>query len=155
MALAIGLYLQSTSDPHIAVVGQVPGTEHYRNIKRHQVSTWPALLLIRIDENIYFANAPAIESHLMDLVANTNELRNVVLVLSGVAKIDASGLEMLESISHGLKDAGVVLHLAEVKGPVMDHLATTSLLKTLTMARVHLSTQAAVDALTQKKSANA
>lgn len=155
MALAIGLYLQSTSDPHIAVIGQVPGTEHYRNIKRHQVSTWPALLLIRIDENIYFANAPAIESHLMDLVANTNELSDVVLVLSGVAKIDASGLEMLESISHGLKDAGVVLHLAEVKGPVMDHLATTSLLKALTMARVHLSTQAAVDALTQKKSANA
>lgn len=155
MALAIGLYLQSTSDPHIAVVGQVPGTEHYRNIKRHQVSTWPALLLIRIDENIYFANAPAIESHLMDLVANTDELKDVVLVLSGVAKIDASGLEMLESISHGLNDAGVALHLAEVKGPVMDHLATTALLKTLTTARVHLSTQAAVDALTQKKSANA
>ncbi len=155
MALAIGLYLQSTSDPHIAVVGQVPGTEHYRNIKRHQVCTWPALLLIRIDENIYFANAPAIESHLMDLVANADELKDVVLVLSGVAKIDASGLEMLESISHGLKDAGVALHLAEVKGPVMDHLATTSLLKTLSAARVHLSTQAAVDALTQKKSANA
>ena len=155
MALAIGLYLQSTSNPHIAVVGQVPGTEHYRNIKRHKVHTWPALLLIRIDENIYFANAPAIESHIMDLVANTNELQDVVLVLSGVAKIDASGLEMVESISHSLMDAGVTLHLAEVKGPVMDHLATTPLLKTLSAARVHLSTQAAVNALTQKKSSNA
>ncbi|MEO6699795.1 MAG: sulfate permease [Paraperlucidibaca sp.] len=153
MALSIGLYLQRTSDPHIAVIGQVPGTEHYRNIHRHHVTTWPSLLLIRVDENIYFANAPAIESHLMNLLATATEAKHLILVLSGVANIDASGLEMLESMSHSLRDAGMTLHLAEVKGPVMDGLAKSALLEILSAAQVHLSTQAAVDSLTQEKSA--
>lgn len=154
MTLAIGLYLQRTSDPHIAVVGQVPGSEHYRNIQRHEVTTWPTLLLIRVDENIYFANAPAIEAHVMDLVADAPAAEHLVLILSGVANIDASGLEMLESVSHSLTDAGMTLHLTEVKGPVMDGLAQTTLLQTLGVARVHLSTQAAVDALRPEKSAS-
>lgn len=152
MALAIGLYLQRTSDPHIAVIGQVPGTEHYRNIHRHEVTTWPALLLIRIDENIYFANAPAIESQLMNLIANSPAAEHLVLVLSGVASIDASGLEMLESLAHSLADAGIQMHLAEVKGPVMDRLADTPLLKGNSKLPVYLSTQAAVILLSQGKS---
>lgn len=157
MALAIGLYLQRTSDPHIAVIGQVSGSEHYRNIHRHSVTTWPALLLVRIDENIYFANAPAIERQLMDLIAQAAEAEHMVLVLSGVGNIDASGLEMLESLAQGLGDAGMTLHVAEIKGPVMDRLAGTALLNTLGNSHIHLSTQAAVDHLlgeSQKSATN-
>lgn len=154
MVLAIGMYLQRTSDPHIAVVGQVPGSEHYRNIQRHAVTTWPSLRLIRVDENIYFANAPAIEARLMNLVAEARTTEHLVLILSGVAHIDASGLEMLESVSDSLSDAGVTLHVAEVKGPVMDALAQTVLLQKLGADRVHLSTQTAVDCLLQRNRAS-
>ena len=148
IALALAVYLRRTSDPHIAVVGRVPGTEHFRNILRHQVITWPGLLLVRVDENLYFANVPQVESRLLGLVADHPDARHLVLVLSGVAAIDASGLELLESLTHSLDSAGMTLHLAEVKGPVMDKLQGTVFLQALGEGRIHLSTEQAVQALT-------
>lgn len=149
---AIALFLHRTSDPHIALVGQVPGTEHYRNVKRHTVNTWPNLLLIRIDENLYFANSSSIESHIGEMVAEHSGVSDVVLILSGVATIDASGLELLEGLHHNLKQAGIDLHLAEVKGPVTDRLERTEFYRQLNSQHVFLSTHQAVLALSNKKS---
>lgn len=139
-------FLYKTSRPHIAVIGRVAGTEHYRNIYRHAVETWPQLLLMRVDENLYFANSPRVETELMDRVVEHERVRHVVLVLSGVGYIDTSSLEMLESFETSLREKGVQLHLAEVKGPVMDRLQGTRFLARM-QSRVHLSTDAAVRAL--------
>ncbi|HKY92068.1 MAG TPA: SulP family inorganic anion transporter [Nevskiaceae bacterium] len=147
IALGTAFFLYKTSRPHIAVVGRVPGTEHYRNVLRKRVETWPQLLLLRVDENLYFANAPRVETQLMDLVLDRPELRHVVLMLSGVGHIDASSLEMLESFAQSLEDKGICLHLAEIKGPVMDRLEGTPFLEHLGPERVHLSTDAAVKRL--------
>lgn len=147
-ALAAAFFLYRTSRPHIAVVGRVAGTEHYRNIHRHAVETWPQLLLVRVDENLYFANTPRVETQLMDLVVEGGEpVRDVVLIGSGVGYIDASGLDMLASFAEALADKDIRLHLAEVKGPVMDRLQGSPLLRALGEARVHLSTDAAVRAV--------
>ena len=146
VSLSIGLYLLRTSRPHIAVVGQVPGTEHYRNIERHEVITSPKLLVIRIDESLYFANARNLEDRLLASVAERPDVRDVVLILSAVNFIDASALESLEHLIERLKDAGVTLHLTEVKGPVMDRLEPSGILDHLT-GRVFLSTHQAVEAL--------
>lgn len=145
-ALGAALFLYTTSRPHIAVVGRVPGTEHYRNIHRHLVETWPQLLLARVDENLYFANTPRVEHQLMDLVVERDGLRDVVLILSGVGHIDTSSLEMLESFEQSLQEKGIRLHIAEVKGPVMDRLAGTRFVQQLGDARIHLSTEGAVRA---------
>jgi SulP family sulfate permease len=147
VGLALALFLYRTSRPHIAVVGRIAGTEHFRNIHRHVVETWPGLLLVRVDENLYFANVPRVESELQNLVVDREGLRDLVLVFSGVAYIDASALEMLENFEAGLSTAGVRLHLAEVKGPVLDRLRNGDLLTRLGTGRVHLSTQQAVTAL--------
>lgn len=141
--LGAALFLYRTSRPHIAVIGRVAGTEHYRNIHRHVVETWPHLLLVRIDENLYFANSPRVETELMNLVVEHQGLQHVVLVLSGVGHIDTSSLEMLEAFEQSLHDKGIQLHLAEVKGPVMDRLDATELRRGL-RNRIHLSTEAAV-----------
>jgi SulP family sulfate permease len=148
IGLALMLYLRRTSNPHIAVVGRLPGTEHYRNILRHSVTTWPELLLVRIDENLYFANAPQVESRVLSLIAEQPEVKHLVLILSGVAAIDASGLELLESLQSSLQEAGVQLHLAEIKGPVMDHLQGTHFLNALGAEHTYLSTEQAVTTLT-------
>jgi SulP family sulfate permease len=148
VGLALVLFLYRTSRPHIAVVGRIAGTEHFRNIHRHVVENWPGLLLVRVDENLYFANVPKVESELQNLVVDREGLRDLVLVFSGVAYIDASALEMLENFEAGLSAAGVRLHLAEVKGPVLDRLRNGELLTRLGTDRIHLSTQQAVTALT-------
>jgi SulP family sulfate permease len=125
VALSIVLFLIRTSRPHMAVVGQVAGTEHFRNIKRHSVITNPHVLNLRVDESLYFANARYLEEQVYDMVAANPRLRHVVLMCSAVNAIDASALESLEAINLQLREAGVTLHLSEVKGPVMDRLNRT------------------------------
>ncbi|MBR9902836.1 MAG: sulfate permease [Gammaproteobacteria bacterium] len=132
VVLSLGLHLYRTSQPHSAVVGRVPGTEHFRNVKRHQVETDEQVAMLRIDESLYFANARYLEDTVMALAARSPSLKHMVLTCQAVNIIDASALESLEAVNARLKDAGVMLHLAEVKGPVMDRLKDTDLYHELT-----------------------
>ena len=122
VAASLLLFLWRTSSPHIAVVGQVPGTEHFRNVNRHQVITSPTVLSVRVDESLYFANARFLEDSVYKSALQHPTTRHVVLQCSAVNLIDASALESLEALSQRLQNAGVTLHLSEVKGPVMDAL---------------------------------
>lgn len=132
VVLSLGLHLYRTSQPHSAVVGRVPGTEHFRNVKRHQVETDEHVAMLRIDESLYFANARYLEDTVMALAARSPSIKHIVLTCQAVNVIDASALESLEAINGRLKDAGAMLHLAEVKGPVMDRLTHTAFYHELT-----------------------
>lgn len=148
VALSIGLFLYRTSRPHSAVIGRVPGTEHFRNVLRHQVELCPKVTFLRVDESLYFANARFLEETVMDLVTRQPELQDLVLVCPAVNQVDASALESLEAINERLTDAGVRLHLSDVKGPVMDRLGGTELLANLG-GQVFLSAYEAWQALTR------
>lgn len=146
VTLSIGLFLYRTSRPHSALVGRVPGTEHFRNLNRHDVETASHIALLRVDESLYFANARYLEDTIYELVARLPELEHVVLICSAVNLIDASALESLDAINARLKDSNVTLHLSDVKGPVMDRLHNSDFLDDLS-GRVFLSTYAAWVAL--------
>jgi SulP family sulfate permease len=147
VGVSLALYLFRTSRPHIATVGLVPGTEHFRNVLRHAVVVSPRLVSLRVDESLYFANARTLEDRINDVVAAQPELRHLVLQCSAINAIDASALESLEAVEHRLRDAGVQLHLSEVKGPVMDRLAKTPFLRDL-RGQVFLTHFQAIAALT-------
>lgn len=132
------LYLWRASRPHAAIVGRVPGTEHFRNVARHKVITLPHVLTIRVDESLTYLNARWLEEYVLEQVAERPQLRHLVLMASAVNAIDASGLESLEAINHRLADSGVRRHLSEVKGPVMDGLKRSHFLDELT-GKVFLS----------------
>ena len=146
VAVSVALFLWRTSRPHMAVVGQVPGTEHFRNVERHDVVTSETVLTVRVDESLYFANARYLEDRIYDLVARRPQLAHVVLMCPAVNLIDASALESLEAINARLRDAGVTFHLSEVKGPVMDRLRRSDFLAELT-GEVFLSQYRAMEAL--------
>jgi SulP family sulfate permease len=143
------LFLWRTSRPHAAIVGRVGETEHFRNIDRHEVTTYPGVLAIRVDESLYFANSQALEELLLNTVAEQPEVRHVVLICSAVNFIDTSALETLENLVDELRNAGTTLHFAELKGPVTDALARVDLLDKLDPGRVFLSTHEAIVALTK------
>uniref|UniRef100_UPI00356731F8 SulP family inorganic anion transporter n=1 Tax=Sulfitobacter sp. TaxID=1903071 RepID=UPI00356731F8 len=138
VGLSILLHLYKSSTPHIAEVGQVPGTEHYRNILRHDVLTDPAIVTLRVDESLYFANARFLEEKIHNRVAADKNIRHVILQCSAINEIDLSALESLEAINARLREMGVQLHLSEVKGPVMDRLKREHFLAELT-GKVFLS----------------
>lgn len=138
VVLSLGLHLYNTSRPHFAIVGQVPGTHHFRNVNRHAVVTSQAVITIRVDESLYFANARFLEETISCIIGNRPDLKHLILMCPAVNRIDASGLESLEAINRRLSEAGITLHLSEVKGPVMDRLQRSDLLKELT-GKVYLN----------------
>ena len=146
--VSILIHLYKSSRPHIATVGQVPNSEHFRNVLRYDVITHPNILTVRVDESLYFANARFLEDHLFERVARRTELRDVILMCSAINAIDMSALESLEAINERLCDMGVSFHLSEIKGPVMDQLVDTDFLKHLT-GEIFLSQKIAVDRLSQ------
>lgn len=154
VSVSVALLLWRTSRPHIAIVGQVPGTEHFRNVRRHKVVTDEAVLSLRIDESLNFANARAIENFVQDEVALRPGLHDVVLQCTAINEIDGSALESLELIMHRLEAAGIKLHLSEVKGPIMDHLQRADLLDHLT-GNVFLTHHQAMMALSPEITARA
>ena len=149
--LSLALFLYKTSRPHVAEVGLVPGTQHFRNIYRHKVKRHPSLLTLRVDESLFFANARFLEDMIQDRVAKDCPITNVVLMCSAVNEIDFSALESLEAINERLKGMGVGFHLSEVKGPVMDRLKKTHFLDELN-GQVFLSQWDAMQKLTPKVS---
>jgi len=129
VALSIGLHLYKTSRPHVAEVGRVPGTEHFRNIQRHDVVTDPGLLTLRVDESLYFANARFLEDYIANRVSGDDGPKDVILQFTAVNEVDMSALESLEAINERLRAMGIGLHLSEVKGPVMDRLRRSHFLE--------------------------
>ena len=125
VVISFVLLIRSSSKPHIAVVGRVGASEHFRNIERHEVKTSPRVLAIRVDESFYFVNSRYIEAYILNRIAEASEVEHLLLICTAANFIDTSGLEMLEQLSDNLQEVGVTLHLAEVKGPVMDKLRDT------------------------------
>ncbi|TVQ65782.1 MAG: sulfate permease [Oceanospirillales bacterium] len=128
VGLSLLLYLYRTSRPHYAVIGRLPNTEHFRNVERYDVEVDDRIALLRIDESLYFANSRYLEDVVMDIVINQPKLNHLVLTCQAVNLIDSSALDSLRTINKRLKDSGVQMHLAEVKGPVMDRLKKTDFL---------------------------
>ncbi|MDM1270006.1 SulP family inorganic anion transporter [Acinetobacter indicus] len=125
------LLLWRISRPHIAEIGLVEGTQHFRNIQRHQVITSAKVLSIRIDEDLTFLNSNTLKGFLINAVSLKPELEHVVINGSSISAIDLSALEMLEDLDNELRKLNIQLHFSEVKGPVMDKLQRSKLLNHL------------------------
>ncbi len=151
--LSIGLHLYRSSNPHVAILGRVPNTEHFRNIERHSVMTHPEIISLRVDASLYFANARFLEDKVNELVASNPKAKHLVLMCYSINDIDASALESLFEINQYLKDAGMKLHLSEVKGPILDRLKRSSFLEKMT-GNLYLSHYLAWTELTAKPAIN-
>ncbi len=146
VALSMGALIWRASRPHIAVLGRIAGTEHFRNVDRYSTETAPGLLMLRVDAGLFFGNVEAVNERIEDELAAHPGTRHLVLVLSAVNAIDTSALFGLAELNASLHQRGVLLHLAEVKGPVMDRLKHSTLLGAL-HGRLFLSAAMAWDAL--------
>jgi SulP family sulfate permease len=146
VVLSIGLHLYRTSVPHVAEVGLLPNSQHFRNVLRYDVTTNPKVLNLRVDESLFFANATFLENLIYSRVYEQDQLAHVVLMCSAVNEIDFSALEVLEVINQRLDEQGIKLHLSEVKGPVMDALRHIGFQETLS-GTIYLTQLEAFEAL--------
>lgn len=153
VVLSLATLIWRTSRPHIAVIGRIPGSEHFRNVERHDVETLPAVLMLRVDADLYFGNVDAVVDRLENLLkaraAQGRATCHVLLVMSAVSLIDTTGLYALTEINRSLRAQGIKLHLSEVKGPVMDRLQQSELLGKELSGQVFLSTAQAFRSLAE------
>jgi SulP family sulfate permease len=111
----------------MAVVGRVGDSEHFRNERRFSVRTYPGLLLLRVDESLFFANIPAVLQRIEEEIGRRGDVRHLVLDLSSASHIDLTAVEALQRLHVDLRERGIEMYLAEVRGPVMDRLKETGL----------------------------
>ena len=142
VVLSLAVLVWRSSHPHMAVVGRVPGTEHFRNIDRHQVEVLPGLIALRIDESLYFANAPVIEEKIETLIQTHAGTRCILLILSAVNQLDTTALGILTELEKSLASRNILLQFSEIKGPVLDRLRSTPLGERMS-GRIFLSTHQA------------
>jgi SulP family sulfate permease len=135
---SLSLYLYLTSKPHIAEVGLIEGTEHFRNVLRHSVTTRPDILSLRLDENLFFANAGFLADYIDNALHDNPQVRHLILMCSACNSVDYTALEMLDEINSHLRDKDITFHLSEIKGPVMDCIEVSGFLDHLT-GNVYLS----------------
>lgn len=135
-----------SSQPHVATVGQLAGTGHFRNINRHDVVTFHNLLMLRIDESLFFGNSESVHRHVLQATQQYPEARKIILIMSAVNHIDLTAQEMLITLNQELAIQDKQLNLSFVKGPVMDVIEHTPLITELS-GQVFLSTIEAVEAL--------
>ena len=152
VALSLVPLVWRVSHPHLAVLGRVPGTEHFRNVLRYRVETHPAVVFVRVDEILFFGNAEAVHHALEHQLERDPPPQHLVLVMLSVSHVDATALDMLEELNDGLAERGISLHLAEVKGPVMDRLQGGPLLTRLS-GEVFLSANEAFATLARPEQA--
>ena len=139
------LILQS-SQPHVAVVGQLAGTGHFRNINRHDVITFHNLVMLRIDESLFFGNSESVHQHVLRATKQYPDASEIILIMAAVNHIDLTAQEMLMTLNKELILDNKHLHFSFIKGPVMDIIGNTPLITELS-GQVYLSTIDAVIAL--------
>jgi len=150
ISLSLLMYLKRTSQPHIAEVGRYQDSDHFRNVDRHDVTTCPELLLIRVDENLYFANSQYLEDYIQQRLQSKPKTKHIILIGSAINHIDFNGYETLLRLLLQLEETGIQLHLAEFKGPVMDQLASSELLMKLNAGKVFFTASDALRELCGK-----
>ncbi|MGP4716273.1 SulP family inorganic anion transporter [Psychrobacter sp. T6-6] len=150
--LVIGLMVSfasliwQSSKPHVAIVGQLGGSGHFRNINRHDVVTFDNLLMLRIDESLFFGNSESVHRRILNAMQQYPAAHEVVLIMAAVNHIDLTAQEMLSTLNQELALQNKRLHFSFIKGPVMDVIGQTPLISELS-GQVYLSTLDAVDAL--------
>jgi SulP family sulfate permease len=149
MLLSLVLYLKRTSMPHIAEVGRVGNSDHFRNVLHYKTNTHPEILLIRIDENLYFANCQYLQDIIMQRLHARAGIKQVVLVGSAINYIDYNAFQTLSTLLEALRMQGIELHLAEFKNPVLQQLKSTPLLAQLPPGRVFFTASEALRELGQ------
>jgi SulP family sulfate permease len=147
--VSLAMHLYKTSRPHIAIVGEMPGTEHFRNVQRHRVITYPSIISLRVDESLYFANAAFLEDAVYGVLADNNEVEHFVLMCTAVNEIDISALEILDAVNERLKELKLTFNLSEVKGPVMDFLTKARFVDRLN-GEIYLTQHQAIEELKNK-----
>lgn len=129
--LSAGASLYRSSKPHIALLGNIPNTTHYRNLERFpNAQELPHKLIFRFDDQLYFANASFFKDTIRRLLKEAGRpIAYFYLDATNIHDLDSSGLHALKESYRYLKKRGVQLCICGATGPVRDLLFKSGLME--------------------------
>ena len=126
VVFSIGYYLYRSMHPRIVFLSKFKdGALH--DAKRFSMDRCNNIAVVRLDAPLFFANAKYFEEEIVNDLAENKELRDILLIATGINHIDATGEEMLKSLFENMKSAGKILYFSEVKAPIIQLLKKTGL----------------------------
>lgn len=120
--LSLALMVYHNSKPHVAVLGRIPDTRYFRNIKRFpDAIQYSGMMVVRFDAQLYFGNATYFLDTIKKLVIDhPDRIDIIVLDASSIHDIDSSGIQVLQRLHRWLQERHTEFALAGVIGPVRD-----------------------------------
>ncbi len=151
VVLSIAAIIYKSTRPHMAILGNIPGTSHYRNVNRyHRTEQLNNALIIRVDEQLYFGNCQYVKDRIKEFVKDSEDpIEHVLLDAGNIHSIDSSGLDVIRDLDRQLSDQGIDLYICKAIGPVRDILAKSGLMTE--PEKHHLSVHDAVLFINKKK----
>lgn len=147
VGLSLIMVVYETSYPHYAILGRLPGSDVFRNVKRFpEAEQIPGVLLIRFDAKIYFGNTSVFESVIREEASKRPDLKLIIINAEAINTLDSSAAQMLHTLTDDLRKEGIDLAFTAVKGPVrdvmlkcgiVDHLGKGHFFETLSDAVAH------------------
>ena len=148
VVLSVLMVMYRNAKPHIAVLGQLPNTNYFRNVDRFpNAIQLPDCLIIRFDSQLFFGNALYFKEFFEDLVVNHQNppLKGIILDASNINDIDSSGLKALAGTKEFLERSGIAFYLSGVIGPVRDKLHKADLINKIGKGNQFMYVQDAFD----------
>ena len=120
VVLSLLVLIYVTSHPQGAVLGQLPGTEAYRDVRRHpEARTFPGLLIWRVGGDLFFASVGQMEAGLRSSLAEIRPpIKHVLLDMGSVNFIDVSACDELITFIKQLQSRDVTIAFARVRDTV-------------------------------------
>ncbi|MFY0686997.1 MAG: solute carrier family 26 protein [Cyclobacteriaceae bacterium] len=130
MSLVAMIY--RSTNPHIAVLGRLPGTRDYRNIKRFkEIEQRDDVVVLRHDAQLFFANIGNFIEHIKEEIHKQPNTNLLVLHCGSISHIDATSLQSLRELISELQNQGINVAFSGLIGPVRDYLHKTGFTKEL------------------------
>lgn len=139
-------FIIRTTRPHYAVLGRLPGTTDFRNVKNHpEVECTPGVIILRVDAQFYFGNVSFLKETLACVeAAQKVPVHTVIIDACSMNQLDSSAATALVEIAKAYAARGVSLHFATVKRPVMIVMERSHLAELLGPGAFHLNVHEAL-----------
>jgi sulfate permease, SulP family len=136
-----------TTRPNIAVLGREPGTQVYRDIVKHpDDEQLPGIAIVRLDGDLFFATADALEDRIREIIHSSSELTALVLDCEGINFVDSQGSAKMAEIAQLAEESELTLRLARLKPAVAATLERDEVLERIPTEHIHGNVDRAVQA---------
>jgi SulP family sulfate permease len=146
VGLSVLLHLGRTMRPAIVRLGREGYSEYYRESARSDTRPIPGVLIVRVDESLYFANVQHLDRQLRNMVSDEGDVDYLILVGSAINRIDGTALQSLAELIHDLHQGGIEVYISELSATLRQQITLATFIREIGPERFYDRTHDAVTA---------